>query len=55
MLSDCSEEVSFTFRKKFFSKDVILKIGNYYPLFEINKKDNASKEQLTLRKVWCNN
>ena len=55
LLSDCSEEVSFTFRKKFFSKDVILKIGNYYPLLEINKKDNASKEQLTLRKIWCNN
>lgn len=55
MLSNCSEEVSFTFRKKFFSKDVVLKIGNYYPLLEISKKDSGSKEQLSLRKVWCNN
>ncbi len=55
ILKSCNDEVTFTIKKKFSEKEEILKIKNYYSLLELEKKDNATDDQLTLRKVWCNN
>ena len=52
ILKDCKEEVTFTIKKKFSEKAISLAIGNYYCLLELVKKESATKEQLTLRKVW---
>ena len=32
ILKLCRNEVTFTIKKKFFEKDIVLKIGNYYSL-----------------------
>ena len=55
ILKSCKDEVTFTIKKKFSEKDLILNIGNYYPLLELERKENATEDQLILRKVWCNN
>ena len=55
ILKDCKEEVTFTIKKKFSEKSIPLAIGNYYQLLEFIKSENATNEQLTLRKVWSNN
>jgi len=55
ILKDCKEEVTFTIKKKFSEKTIPLAIGNYYQLLEFIQLENATEEQLTLRKVWCNN
>ena len=52
---DCKKEVTLTVKKKFSEKSISLSIGNHYQLLEIIKNINATDEQLTLRKVWCNN
>ena len=55
ILKDCKKEVTLTIKKKFSQKSISLSVGNYYQLLEIIKNKNATDEQLTLRKVWCNN
>ena len=55
ILKSSKDEVTFTIKKKFSEKDIILPIGNYYQLLEFVKDKTASKDQLILRKVWCNN
>ena len=52
ILKDYKNEVTFTIKKKFSEKQISLAIGNYYCLLEIDKKENSTDEQLTLRKVW---
>ena len=42
-------------KKKFSEKPITLAIGDYYKLLELVKKETATKAQLILRKVWCNN
>ena len=49
------ENVTLTIKKKFSEKAIPLAIGNYYQLLEFIQLENATEEQLTLRKVWCNN
>ena len=55
IFKDCKKEVTLTIKKKFSQKSISLSVGNYYQLLEIIKNKNATDEQLTLRKVWCNN
>ena len=55
IFKDCKKEVTLTVKKKFSEKSISLSIGNHYQLLEIIKNINATDEQLTLRKVWCNN
>jgi predicted metalloprotease with PDZ domain len=55
ILKDFKKEVTFTIKKKFSKTDINLTAGNYYPLLEFIKSENATNEQLTLRKVWSNN
>ena len=55
ILKNCKKEITFTIKKKFSEKDVVLAIGNYYQLLEFVKDKTASEDQLILRKVWCNN
>ena len=55
VLKDCKKEITFTIKKKFSEKDIVLPIGNYYQLLEFVKDKTASEDQLILRKVWCNN
>ena len=55
ILKDCKKEVTLTIKKKFSQKSISLSVGNYYQLLEIIKNKYATDEQLTLRKVWCNN
>jgi predicted metalloprotease with PDZ domain len=52
ILKNCKDEVIFTIKKKFSEKAISLAIGNYYLLLEFKKKEDASDEQLTFRKVW---
>ena len=52
ILKDCKGEVTFTIKKKFSEKAIPLAIGNYYQLLEFIQLENATEEQLTLRKVW---
>jgi predicted metalloprotease with PDZ domain len=54
ILKDCKGEVTFTIKKKFSEKDITLEIGNYYQLLEFVKSEDATDEQLILRKVWSN-
>ena len=55
ILKDFTEEVTFTIKKKFSEKEITLKVGNYYQLLEFVKSEDATDEQLILRKVWSNN
>ncbi|MDG2059348.1 MAG: PDZ domain-containing protein [Flavobacteriales bacterium] len=55
ILKDCKDEVTFTVKKKFSEKAIPLAIGNHYQLLEFVKKEDATEEQLILRKVWSNN
>ena len=55
LLKDCKKEATLTIKKKFSEKTIYLTIGNHYKLLELIKNENAIDEQLTLRKVWCNN
>ncbi|MAX68247.1 MAG: peptidase M61 [Flavobacteriales bacterium] len=55
ILKDCKDEVTFTIKKKFSELAIPLAIGNHYQLFEFKKKEDATEEQLILRKVWSNN
>ena len=55
ILKDCIDEVTFTVKKKFSEKAIPLAIGNHYQLLEFVKKEDATDEQLILRKVWSNN
>ena len=55
ILKSCKNKVTFTIKKKFSEKDIVLKIGNYYSLLELERQNNASEDQLILRKVWSNN
>jgi predicted metalloprotease with PDZ domain len=52
ILKTCTNEVEFTIKKKFSEKNIPLAIGNHYQLLEIVKSENATDEQLILRKVW---
>ena len=54
ILKDCKDEVTFTVKKKFSEKAIPLAIGNHYQLLEFKKKEDATDEQLILRKVWSN-
>ncbi len=55
ILKGCKGEVTLTIKKKFSEKDITLEIGNYYQLLEFVKSEDATDEQLILRKVWSNN
>ena len=55
ILKGCKEQATFTVKKKFSEKSISLSIGNYYELLEFIQLENATEEQLTLKKVWCNN
>ena len=55
LLKDCAQEATLTIKKKFSEKTISLAIGNHYKLLELIKNKNATDEQLTLRKAWCNN
>ena len=55
IFKDCKKEVTITVKKKFSEKSISLSIGNYYQLLVIIKNKDATDEQLTLRKFWCNN
>jgi predicted metalloprotease with PDZ domain len=48
-------DVTFTVKKKFSEKTISLAIGNHYKLLELVRIKKPTEEQLTLRKVWCNN
>ena len=52
VLKECKENVTFTVKKKFSEKSISLAIGNHYKLLELVKKEDATDEQLTLRKIW---
>ena len=45
-------KTTFTIKKKFSEIEITLPIGNHYQLLEFVKMENASKAQLTLRKMW---
>ncbi|MAW21631.1 MAG: hypothetical protein CMD16_04470 [Flavobacteriales bacterium] len=55
ILKDCKSEATFMIKKKFSEKSIPLTIGNHYKLLEIVRIEEPTEEQLTLRKVWCNN
>ena len=55
ILKDCKGDVTFTIKKKFSEKTISLAIGNHYKLLELVRIKKPTEEQLTLRKVWCNN
>ena len=55
ILKDCKEKATFTIKKKFSEKAISLAIGSYYELLEFIQLENVAEEQLTLRKIWCNN
>ena len=55
ILKDCKGYVIFTIKKKFSEKSISLAIGNHYKLLELIRKEDATDEQLILRKSWCNN
>jgi len=55
ILKDCKKEVTLTIKKKFSEKTISLAIGNHYKLLELIKNENATDEQFSLRKAWCNN
>jgi predicted metalloprotease with PDZ domain len=52
ILKDCKEKATFTVKKKFSEKAISLAIGNYYELLEFIQLENATEDQLTLRKLW---
>ena len=52
ILKECKNEATFTIKKKFSEKAISLAIGNYYCLLELVKKEDATDEQLTFRKIW---
>jgi predicted metalloprotease with PDZ domain len=52
IMKGCKENVTLTIKKKFSEKSISLAIGNYYKLWELVKKEDATDEQLILRKVW---
>jgi predicted metalloprotease with PDZ domain len=54
-LKYCEKEATLSIKKKFSEKSISLAIGNYYQLLELIRAEGATAEQLTLRKVWCNN
>ena len=51
-LNACQKEMIFTIKKKFSEKEITLAVGNYYKLLELRKNKSATKQQLTLRKIW---
>ena len=55
ILQDCNEKASFTIKKKFSENLISLDFGNHYKLFEFIRLEKANKNQLMLRKKWCNN
>jgi len=55
ILKDCKDEVTFTVKKKFSEKAIPLAIGNHYKLLEFVRIEKTIENQLTFRKVWCNN
>jgi predicted metalloprotease with PDZ domain len=52
VMKGCKENVTLTIKKKFSEKSIPLAVGNYYKILELVKKEDATKEQFTLRKVW---
>jgi hypothetical protein len=54
-LKGCKENVTLTIKKKFSEETISLAVGNQYKLLEIVRIKKPTEEQLTLRKVWCNN
>ena len=44
--------VTLTIKKKFTERSISLCIGNHYKLLKLVKKEDPSKEQLNLRKIW---
>ena len=52
-LKSSNENITLKIKKKFSTKDIKIKTGNYYKLLEIVKKQNATKKQLLLRKIWA--
>ncbi len=52
ILKECKDKISFTIKKRFSEKTISLSVGNYYKLLEMEKKEAATEEQLTFRKVW---
>ena len=55
ILKECKENVTLTIKKKFSEKTISLAVGNHYKLLELVRIKKPTEEQLTLRKVWCNN
>jgi len=55
ILKNVRDEVTFTIKKRFYEKDIILKIGNFYKLLELVIDKSAIDEKLTLRKFWSSN
>jgi hypothetical protein len=51
-MKGCKENVTLTIKKKFSEKSISLTIGNYYKLWGLVKKEDATDEQLAFRKVW---
>ena len=52
-IKNCKKDITLRIKKKFSEEDIKLKIGNYYQLLEIQKIENATDNQLILRKVWA--
>ena len=55
ILKECKENITLTIKKKFSEKTISLAVGNHYKLLELVRIKKPTEEQLTLRKVWCNN
>ena len=51
-LKDCNDKVSFTIKKKFSEKEIILPISNCYELLIFEEDEDANQEQLSLRNKW---
>ena len=53
IIKDTDEVVTLEIKKRFETIKVKLASGDFYPIYTLKMLDNASDEQLILRKVWA--
>ena len=53
VLKDVEGDVIMSIKKRFETIDVKLECGNYYPIYCLNKLEDANEQQLIYRAVWA--
>ena len=53
LLSDTTGTVSVKIKKRFGTSEINLECGHFYPIYGLQKLENADDKQLLYRTVWA--